>query len=276
MNYLYKLIAITYFLALSISAQDDSEVKDVSLSATAEEKEQSPEPDEIIDPVTNPDQENTIVVQPSIFDEREILSIDQVAKIKEVQKGFYDNHKCIVSYGFYDGHLVDIAVRQDWKNMVAKDVDREFHMFLNIGVFSKGSNIEIDYRYPPALKNPQEIDTILINLKRDLQSENGLDALLERSYESVNDELGYLRNKPLYESNIQDKTNAFEADQLKLYLIKILKVISLILIPIIALLIIWYFIAKLNNSRSYSFPEVEHLPRFGAKYSATSIAKIRK
>lgn len=121
-----------------------------------------------------------------------------------------------------------------------------------------------------------EIDTVLSNLERDLQSETSFGSLLERSFESVNDELSYLNKKPEYESNVQQEVNAFEATQLKNYLLKILKIAVLIVAPIIALLIIWSIFSRIRNTFPYRFPDVDYVQRFESKYSATSIAKIKK
>jgi len=279
MKYFYYLITILGILAITTSAQDQTD-RDIPAEPSEADKslpedtEEASVEDEMED--EKPPTEEALKVEPSIFDEREILTLEQAAKIKEVQQRFYSNHQCIVSYGFYDGHLPSITVRQKWKNMVALDDKRQFHIFLNIGVLRKSNIVEIYYRYPPGLKNMGEIDTVLTNLKRDLQSEIGLDALLERSYESVNDELGYLGTKPEYESNIQQEVNAFEATRLKKYLFKILKIAVLIIAPIIALLLIWSIFSRIRNKLSYRFPDVDYIERFGSKYSATSIAKIRK
>lgn len=264
MKKIHHLTVILYLFTLALSAQEDIE----STEAIAPLKENTSQ--------VSPDSEQAIVIGPKIFDQRKILSEEQVAKIKATQAEHYKKHQCILSYGLYDGHLPNISVRQKWKDMVSKDQNREFHLFLNIGVFTNSNTIEIDYRYPPALKDTQEIDKVLQNLKQDLQSETGLEALLERSYQSIDDELGYLRNKPEFESNIQKEVNAFEADKLKTYLFKILKIAALIAGPIILIFIIWSTLSKLKNKRPYRFPDVVYIPRFGAKYSATSIAKIKK
>jgi len=276
MNYFYQITLMLGLLSLCVTAQNANEENKGDIPAQVESTIEEQKSKAIDQTTSNPDAEEVIVVEPSLFDKREILRLDQIARIKEVQKDFLDKHQCIVSYGFYDGHLSNISVRQSWKDMVAKDEAKQFHLFINIGVFIKNTNVEIDYRYPPALKDSQEINTILANLNRDLTSEVGLDALLDRSYEAVNDELTYLKNKPVYESKVQDEVNAFEADQLKIYLIKIGKIIGFVLVPLIALFVIWSIFTNIRNKKSYRFPDVQYIARLGSNYSATSISKIKK
>ena len=268
MKYFYHSIVLLILL-MPLSAQEKVDINSSQLTPVLEN-------DTIPESIEKTNEGKDISVEPSIFDKRKLLSEDHVTKIKEVQQEFYSKYKCMVSYGFYDGHLPSIAVHQAWKDMVAIDEKHEFHLFINVGVLRKKNILEIYYRYPPALKNIREIDTVLANLERDLQSEIGLDSFLKRSYESVNDELAYIGSKPNFESNAQKDVNAFEATKLKAYLFKILKIAGFILGPLIALLILWSIFSKLRNKLSYRFPDVEYIERFGSKHSATSIAKIRK
>jgi len=262
MKKIYHLIILLTLFSSTSSAQSDAKLEDSPVTPQAN--------------TITPESEDEGIIEPKIYDQRNLLTEAQITEIKAKQRQFYNQYQCILSYGIYDGQITNISVKQKWRQMVAKDKNKEFHLFLNIGSFISNNVIELDYRYPPSLKDPQEIDKVLANLKRDLQSEIGLEAVLQRSYESVADELGYLSNKPLFESNFQKKVNAFEAEELKKFLLKVIKLAAIIIAPIILFLIILNMMRKLNNKRPYHFPNVDYTPRLGARYSATSISKIKK
>ncbi len=216
--------------------------------------------------------EKFLLEQNAIIDPQNILSPEQVVLIRKEQKLLLENHRCMVSYGFYGIHHSQMEIRRTWTASIPA-TDQQFHILINIGSFLKNHNIDIQFKNPPLLDDINEVENILASATQNIQSERGLDAILEASFVSINDELAYLSTRPLLEKDQSDLEETKKNAAFKAYIIKLVKIALCIIVPLIALFIIWNIYSNSRNKKPYYFPETKTITRLGAPHGASSITQ---